>query len=234
VRTAEKLSNYAGSIEPMNDDYDPTEAEEAVLDIFKRERDETGESRLNPYYIRQETDLGKGSVNTALSNLRAAGWMQRVTRGLYEFVDDPRQTQDDGDIDEELAGGPTGQGMDDDEAAAAADRHMNARSDDGVTADDVREQLRDMDLPGSGRSYDQRVEAISTIWQELRANPGQKMWKSDFEDLLSDTDTGYGSFGSLWSNWVKSNPAQGHAENTLTALPGVEMDGDAYVYYAEE
>lgn len=230
MNMAEKLSYYEGSIELMNDEYAPTEAEETILDVFKKEREETGESRLNPYYIRHETDLGKGSVNTALSNLRAAGWIHRVTRGLYEFVDDPRQQQS-ADVEEALAGGPTNAGMDDEEIAAAADRHLEASGGgDDLAVDDIRDQLRRMDLPGNGKRYDQRVEAVATIWRELRSNPGERLSKSDFAQLLDGEDVGYGSFASLWSNWVKSNPAQGHEGNVLEQLPGVKMDGDGYIF----
>lgn len=91
--------------------------------------------------------------------------------------------------------------------------------------------LRGMDLPGSGEDYERRVEAVLAIYDELRANPGERLSKSHFAALLDDTSVGYaGGFDSLWSNWVKSNPAQGHAGNVLEALPGVEMRGDAYVY----
>jgi len=48
------------------------------------------EWRANPYLIRQQTGHEKGAVNTALSQLTSAGWVRKVTRGLYEFVDDPR------------------------------------------------------------------------------------------------------------------------------------------------
>jgi predicted transcriptional regulator of viral defense system len=72
----------------VNEEYEPTDTEEQVLAVMREEW------RANPYLIREETGLGKGTINTALSNLRAAGWIRRVTRGLYEFVDDPRDTDD--------------------------------------------------------------------------------------------------------------------------------------------
>lgn len=73
----------------VNRGYEPTENEEAVLDVIREE------TRVNPLLVREKTGLGKGNVNTALSNLRAAGWVRRVTRGLYEFVEDPRETESD-------------------------------------------------------------------------------------------------------------------------------------------
>lgn len=68
----------------VNRDFDPQDRDEDVLTVFK----EYG--CANPYLIREETDLGKGDVNTSLVRLTSAGWVNKITRGLYEFVDDPR------------------------------------------------------------------------------------------------------------------------------------------------
>jgi len=67
----------------VNRDYEPTEADEAVLEVLK-------DGRANPLLIRENTGLSKQRVNDALIRLRTAGWVERVTRGLYELVDDPR------------------------------------------------------------------------------------------------------------------------------------------------
>lgn len=72
----------------VNPDYEPTETEEQVLDALRDEK------RANPLLIRERTGLGKGTINTALSNLRAAGWVKRRVRGLYDFVEDPRSGDD--------------------------------------------------------------------------------------------------------------------------------------------
>lgn len=98
-------------------------------------------------------------------------------------------------------------------------------------SDDARKILEELDLPGSGRDYERRVESVLAIYGELRSNPGVRMSKSDFRAVLDGQDVGYaGGFDSLWSNWVKSNPAQGHSENVLCSLPGVELRGNDYVY----
>jgi hypothetical protein len=72
----------------VNTDYSPDDREEAVLAVMR------DEGRVNPYLLRDETGLEKGAVNTALSNLTAAGWVSKVTRGLYEFVEDPREDRE--------------------------------------------------------------------------------------------------------------------------------------------
>jgi predicted transcriptional regulator len=45
----------------------------------------------NPYHIREETGLDKGAVNTALNKLARYGYVQQVTRGLYEITDEGRE-----------------------------------------------------------------------------------------------------------------------------------------------
>lgn len=67
-----------------NEDYSPSDTEDDVLDVLR------DEWKANPYLIREQTGHGKGAVNTALTRLTSAGWVRQVTRGLYEFVDDPR------------------------------------------------------------------------------------------------------------------------------------------------
>jgi len=75
----------------VNERYEPTEKDEQVLKALKEGR-ENGEpwGRANPRWLIDETGLEKGNVEFSLRNLRNAGWIRRISRGLYEFVDDPR------------------------------------------------------------------------------------------------------------------------------------------------
>jgi DNA-binding IclR family transcriptional regulator len=68
----------------VNEEYRPTQNDEQVLQVLK-------EGRANPLHIREETGLGKQRVNDSLDRLRSAGWVRKVTRGLYELVGDPRE-----------------------------------------------------------------------------------------------------------------------------------------------
>lgn len=68
----------------MNRDYNPSDHDEQVIRVLK-------EGRANPLHIREETGLSKQRVNDSLDRLTSAGWVVKVTRGLYELVDDPRE-----------------------------------------------------------------------------------------------------------------------------------------------
>lgn len=76
-----------------NEDFEPTEACDRVLDIFKEGRDTPHPwGRANPRYIIDKTGMDKPNVEYQLRRLNDAGWIQKVSRGLYEFVEDPRET----------------------------------------------------------------------------------------------------------------------------------------------
>lgn len=68
----------------VNEGYQPNDSDEAVIGVL------SVEGRANPYLIREQTDLTRATINESLSRLCAAGWVRKVTRGLYEFVEDPR------------------------------------------------------------------------------------------------------------------------------------------------
>ncbi|MFL9603582.1 hypothetical protein ACKC5Q_23215, partial [Aeromonas dhakensis] len=68
--------------EMVNKSYQPSdEDEERILAIMKEE------VRANPFLVRERLDgeVRKEYVNNYLDNLRRAGWVEKVTRGLYEF-----------------------------------------------------------------------------------------------------------------------------------------------------
>ena len=71
------------SVRLVNRDYEPTDQDEQVLSVL-------GDGRANPLLLREETGLEKQRVNDSLQRLTSAGWVQKVTRGLYELVEDPR------------------------------------------------------------------------------------------------------------------------------------------------
>lgn len=68
----------------VNEDFQPSTNQEQVLGVLKEEH------RANPKRIQEVTGLKRQRINEALGRLEAAGWVRQVTRGLYEFNEDPR------------------------------------------------------------------------------------------------------------------------------------------------
>lgn len=77
----------------INDTHEPGAAEERVLAAFKAERDATGESRMSPSMIQDRVDDSKQTINYALSQLTAAGWIDKKGHSVYELVADPRSEE---------------------------------------------------------------------------------------------------------------------------------------------
>lgn len=67
----------------MNISLNPTD--EIVLDYLS-------EGRVTPSYIAsEEEELESGNVNNRLARLVEHGYVERLDRGLYELIDDPRE-----------------------------------------------------------------------------------------------------------------------------------------------
>lgn len=67
----------------VNEDYDPSDKEESVLDVL-------GDGRATPKLIKERTSMNDQQVNYAVNRLMAAGWVDKISTGLYELVEDPR------------------------------------------------------------------------------------------------------------------------------------------------
>ena len=78
----------------VNENYEPNDREESVLEEFKRGRNSGAPwGRVNPLYVREHSELEKGQVEYALRNLTNAGWVKQLNNGgLYELVEDPRES----------------------------------------------------------------------------------------------------------------------------------------------
>lgn len=75
----------------MNDDYDPSENEERILSLFKQGRDEGDPwGYLSPDMVKRDTEMNDHQINYALNQLIAAGWAERVNKGVYRLRGDPR------------------------------------------------------------------------------------------------------------------------------------------------
>jgi predicted ArsR family transcriptional regulator len=211
----------------MLDRDDLSPADEALLEMLQ-------EGRVTAPFAADTLDYSLQYVRDRLGRLVEHGNAEKVYEGLYELVEDPRESRGEAAAD---ATQETTDPVDQGEANEIVDEFEMDEAEAGAQAEadeSAEAVLRDLDLPGSGERYEQRVDAVLRIYEQLRSDPGTEYARRDFLPLFEDHDTGYsGGFESLWSNWVKSNPAQGHAGNVLEALPGVEMRGDAYVYSSE-
>jgi predicted transcriptional regulator of viral defense system len=57
--------------------------------------DYLSEGRVTPSYIAsQEEDMDSGNVNNRLSRMVEHGYVERLDRGLYELIEDPREDQE--------------------------------------------------------------------------------------------------------------------------------------------
>ncbi|UHQ96446.1 hypothetical protein [Natrinema halophilum] len=61
-------------------EYQPDDVEEDVLEVIR------SEGRVNPLRVREQTDHRKQYVNDAFRQLQKLGIVQKVNRGLYEYV----------------------------------------------------------------------------------------------------------------------------------------------------
>lgn len=192
----------------VNPRFEPTEKEDRVLSVLQEE------NRANPYLLRQETGLGKGDVNTALTRLTSAGWVRKVTRGLYEFVEDPRDDQED-DADSS-PGAVAASGRDqeeppdvEEEPGGSGDESPPQQDEPGIDA--LVDEVADEELPGSGEKLEARREALHAVVEYLRdhgvATP------KDFQRDVYPEHTGFYTGGSdppysWWTNAMYSGMSE--------------------------
>ena len=77
----------------VNEEFEPDDRQEAILNMLKEGQAE-GEpwGYANPKRLEQRLDIRRQYINRSLQGLVDAGWIEKVNRGLYRFVTDPRDT----------------------------------------------------------------------------------------------------------------------------------------------
>jgi hypothetical protein len=76
----------------VNEHYSPDEMEEDILEVLKdgRERGDPW-GYTTPSVAAGKIDTRRQYTSQALDNLVTAGWVERIGRGVYRFVADPRE-----------------------------------------------------------------------------------------------------------------------------------------------
>ncbi len=75
----------------VNERFNPDERQDAILEVLKRGRNEGQPwGYANPKRLEEELDIRRQYINRSLKGLVDAGWVEKVNRGLYRFVADPR------------------------------------------------------------------------------------------------------------------------------------------------
>ncbi|GAA0218907.1 MarR family transcriptional regulator [Halobaculum roseum] len=76
----------------VNEGFKPDNRQEAILDILKDGREEGRPwGYANPKRMEEQLDIRRQYINRSLRGLVDAGWVEKVNRGLYRFVTDPRE-----------------------------------------------------------------------------------------------------------------------------------------------
>ena len=87
----------AVSQQRVNENHEPSPSEERALEVLKDGRDEGRPwGRVNPLLLREREGMKKSTAEYALRQLRTAGWVRQPVEGIYQFVGDPREEDDDG------------------------------------------------------------------------------------------------------------------------------------------
>ena len=76
----------------VNENFEPSERQEELLSVLTEGRDSGkpwGYATVKRFT--EETDLRKQYVSRELEGLLGAGWVSKPYRGLYRFVEDPRE-----------------------------------------------------------------------------------------------------------------------------------------------
>ena len=77
----------------VNEEFAPDDRQDAILDVLTEGRQEGNPwGYANPKRLEQRLEIRRQYINRALQGLVDAGWIEKVNRGLYRFVVDPRET----------------------------------------------------------------------------------------------------------------------------------------------
>jgi hypothetical protein len=151
------------------DDLGP--ADRALLNLLK-------EGRITAPFAAEKADYSTQYVRDRLARLVEHGNARKVYQGLYELVEDPRDTP----------------------GAEEPEQTAQSPGVDEKPTDSHRDILRGA-LAGSDDLLERRVDEVLTMYDLLRER-GQAE-KDELLDAVDVDATGYASRASVWSNMVK-------------------------------
>lgn len=67
------------------------------IDLNRTDRivlDYLNEGRITPNYVSSNEDLTTGNITNRLGRLVEHGYVEKLNRGLYELIEDPREEDD--------------------------------------------------------------------------------------------------------------------------------------------
>ncbi|MDY7083328.1 MAG: winged helix-turn-helix domain-containing protein [Halobacteria archaeon] len=164
----------------VNQDYEPNQLDDEILRVLK-------EGRANPYLLREETEESKQLINHRLGKLVAAGWVRKVTTGLYELVEDPR-SDSDGERTEGFAesGGSSesegegeGEGEGDAKKESQSESESESESDDDIEDKQARDVTVAVDV-----DYDYDEEEFQNAYNVLVRDTQRSPDELDSGDII--------------------------------------------------
>lgn len=76
----------------VNEEFEPDGRQEKILEVLQDGKEEGRPwGYANPKRLEEELDERRQYINRALRGLVDSGWVEKVNRGLYRFVTDPRE-----------------------------------------------------------------------------------------------------------------------------------------------
>ena len=200
----------------------PRVSDSDLVDVFRS----TSDPVLSTAEVADAVPIKRRGVLNRLRSLEDAGELESKQIGGRNTVWWERR-----ETGEDAPRAAAGRDAADPPADPPPDAHGGDDTGEEDALADARDRIDTLDLAGSGTDYERRRDAVVRMYEHLRERPGERVSKSDFEALLDGTDVGYGGgFPSLWANWVKSS---GDRPNALDTLPGVELQGNDYVFRPE-
>lgn len=190
---------------------DPTEEFDElhwkIIDVLR-------EGRGTPSYLSDRTGESRQLMSQRLRDLRLAGTVEKIHKGLYELAEDPRDTVSD-----------------------EVDEPDQFPQDNDVQSDELRERMEStlagLEVPGRPAAVERtRREAIKYAWDRLREvgeMPPSRLSDDVMGKFFENDDLGY----SVSSQHPGYQLLDNVLRDTVRELPGVHSTGRVWQFREE-